>query len=85
METGSGDRLFYPLFKMMLGVTCLILAFEYGYSFHVYQAASFGILYIGDTLTWFLAGFILFSEGFLGYINILRRPQKEVIREELMM
>lgn len=84
METGPSDRFFYPLFKMILGVVCLILALEYGYAFCVYQAASFGIMYIGDLVTWLLAGFILFTEGFFSYINILRKPKIGLIKETAM-
>lgn len=61
----------YSMFKMIIGVICIILACEYVYSYCVYQAASFGILYIGDTLAWFMAGFILFTEGLQGYLHHL--------------
>ena len=54
--------------KLVIGVMCIILACEYAYSYCVYQAASFGVLYIGDMLAWFLAGFILFTEGLQGYL-----------------
>ena len=56
---------------MILGVMCIILCCEYAYSYCVYNAASFGILYLGDTLAWFLAGFILFTEGLEGYLRHL--------------
>lgn len=52
----DGRDVIYPLFKILVGVICLILAVEYAYAYCVYQAASFGIMYIGDTLTWFFAG-----------------------------
>ena len=61
----------YSMFKMIIGVMCLILCCEYAYSYCVHQAASFGILYVGDTLAWFLAGFILFTEGLQGYLRHL--------------
>lgn len=61
----------YSMFKMIIGVMCIILACEYAYSYCVYQAASFGILYFGDTLAWFVAGFILFTEGLEGYLRHL--------------
>jgi hypothetical protein len=61
----------YPMFKMIIGVMCIILCCEYAYSYCVYNAASFGILYLGDTLAWFLAGFILFTEGLQGYLRHL--------------
>ena len=84
MERPSSDSLFYPVFKMMLGVVCLILALEYGYAFSVYQAASFGIFYIGDLVSWLLAGFILFSEGLMHYLNIIRSI-KMGIKQEVYM
>ena len=61
----------YSMLKMIIGVMCIILSCEYAYSYCVYQAASFGILYVGDTLAWFLAGFILFTEGLQGYLHYL--------------
>ena len=45
------NKFLYPLFKMIIGVICLILAAEYLYAYCVYQAASFGIMYIGNSLT----------------------------------
>ena len=79
METD--DRVLYPMFKMVIGIICLVLSCEYLYTYCVYQVASFGIIYIGDTLVWFLAGFILFTEGLQMYLRILvdqanRVPQK---------
>ena len=71
------NRYLYPLFKMVLGVICLILSIEYVYAYCVYQAASFGIMYIGDALTWFFAGGILFTEGLQGYLQALREEQEE--------
>ena len=72
-------RYLYPLFKMILGVICLILSIEYTYAYCVYQAASFGIMYIGDAFTWFFAGGILFTEGLQRYLQALR----EEVEEEL--
>lgn len=73
----NNESYFYPLIKLVLGIICLILAAEYAYTYCVYQQASFGILYIGDTLTWFLAGFVLFTEGLQGYLRAMtaRRVQ----------
>ena len=68
----------YPLFKMVIGVICLILAAEYLYAYCVYQAASFGIMYIGDALTWLLAGGILFTEGLQKYLLFLREEKTEL-------
>ena len=65
------DRVLYPLFKMVIGIICLVLSCEYLYTYCVYEAASFGIIYIGETLVWFLAGFILFTEGLQGYLRHL--------------
>jgi len=79
------DRVLYPMFKMVIGIICLVLSCEYLYTYCVYQAASFGIIYIGDTLVWFLAGFILFTEGLQVYLRILvdqanRVPQELRVR-----
>ncbi len=71
------NRFLYPLFKMILGVICLILSIEYVYAYCVYQAASFGIMYIGDALTWFFAGGILFTEGLQRYLQVLREEVEE--------
>lgn len=65
------ERLLYSIFKLLLGVVCLILGGEYAWSYVVYSAASFGILYIADSMIWFLAGFILFTEGLRSYLRIL--------------
>ena len=65
-------RYLYPLFKMIIGLICLILSVEYIYAYCVYQAASFGIMYIGDAVTWFSAGGILFTEGLRSYLEVLR-------------
>ena len=46
------NKYIYPLFKMIIGSVCIILSAEYLYAFCVYQAASFGIINIGDTVTW---------------------------------
>ena len=64
------ERILYPIFKL-LGVVCLILGGEYAWSYVVYSAASFGILYIADSTVWFLAGLILFTEGLRSYLRIL--------------
>lgn len=73
----NDENYFYSMTKLVLGIICLVLAAEYAYSYCVYQAASFGILYVGDTLAWFLAGFVLFTEGLQGYLRALtqRRAQ----------
>jgi len=81
---GSGDtseeaHLLYFIFKMLIGTICLILAAEYAWTYMVYQAASFGILYIGDMLTWLMAGLILLSEGLLLYLKTL----SEITRERI--
>jgi len=67
------DRVLYPLFKMVIGIICLVLSCEYLYTYCVYEAASFGIIYIGDTLAWLPAGFILFTEGLQAYLRIRAR------------
>ena len=67
----SNENYFYFMTKLVLGIICLVLAAEYAYTYCVYQAASFGILYVGDTLTCFLAGFVLFTEGLQGYLRAL--------------
>ena len=84
MVRPTSDSMFYPVFKMMLGVVCLILGLEYGYAFCVYQAASFRIFYIGDLVTWLLAGFILFSEGLYHYLNIIRNLKISLKQEASM-
>ena len=73
------NKFIYPLLKIILGVICLILSIEYAYAFCVYQAASFGIMYIGDTLTWFFSGGILFTEGLQSYLEVLRAEMEEEI------
>ena len=72
------NRYWYPLFKMIIGVICLILSAEYLYAYCVYQAASFGIMYIGDALTWLLAGGILFTEGLQKYLLFLREDKTQI-------
>jgi hypothetical protein len=67
----SDGRILYPMFKMAIGIICLVLSCEYLYTYCVYEAASFGILYIGDTLAWFLAGLILLTEGLQAYHRTL--------------
>ncbi len=42
METESS--LLYPMFKMAIGIICLVLSCEYLYTYCVYEAASFGIM-----------------------------------------
>lgn len=69
-------RIFYPLIKMLLGVVCLILGAEYAYAYCVYEAATFGVLYIADLTTWLLAGLILFTEGLQGYLTVLRETPR---------
>ena len=78
METET--RYLYPLFKMVLGVIFLILSLEYVYAYCVYQAASFGIMYIGDAITWFFSGGILFTEGLRSYLRVIREEQEESLR-----
>ncbi len=46
----ADDHVLYPLFKMVIGIICLVLSCEYLYTYCVYGAVSFGIIYIGDTL-----------------------------------
>ncbi|TRO53675.1 hypothetical protein E2P71_05890 [Candidatus Bathyarchaeota archaeon] len=65
------NKYIYPLFKRIIGAVCIILSAEYLYAFCVYQAASFGIIYIGDTVTWLSDGRILFTEGLQGYLQAL--------------
>ena len=66
------ERLLYHLFKMVIGVVCLILSAEYGWAYAVYSEASFRILYVADLATWLFAGMILFLEGAEAYVRILR-------------
>ena len=81
METIEIDtKYLYPLFKIILGVICLILSVEYVYAFCVYQAASFGIMYIGDALTWFFSGGILFTEGLVQYLRVLGEEKGATLR-----
>ena len=35
---------------MILGTVCIILGAEYAWTYCVYTAASFGILYVADTI-----------------------------------
>ncbi len=77
----ADDRVLYPMFKMVTGIICLVLSCEYLYTYCVYEAASFGIVYIGDTLAWFLAGFILFTEGLQAYLRILVAQTRRVPQE----
>ena len=52
----ADDHVLYPLFKRVIGIICLVLSCEYLYTYCVYGAVSFGIIYIGDSLAWFPAG-----------------------------
>ena len=70
----ADDHVLYPLFKMVIGIICLVLSCEYLYTYCVYGAVSFGIIYIGDTLAWFPAGLILFTESLQTYLRIRTRP-----------
>jgi hypothetical protein len=70
----ADDHVLYPLFKMVIGIICLVLSCEYLYTYCVYGAVSFGIIYIGDTLAWFPVGLILFTEGLQAYLRIRARP-----------
>lgn len=67
----SGFRMLYSIIKMVLGIICLVLAAEYGWTYIVYEAASYRILYIADLTTWLFAGLILFSEGVQSYIRVI--------------
>jgi len=67
----SGVRLPYSIIKIILGVVSLILAAEYGWTYIIYESASYRILHIADLTTWLLAGLILFSEGMRGYIRVI--------------
>jgi len=60
--TNGKSRMFYPVFKVMLGVVCLILGIEYSYYYIVFNQ-FLNHLYVADALTWFLAGGILLFEG----------------------
>jgi hypothetical protein len=59
----NGFRMLYSIIKISIGVVCLILAAEYGWTYIVYEAATYRILYVADLTTWLFAGLILFSEG----------------------
>ena len=48
METYG--RILCPMFKMAVGIICLVLSYEYLYTYCVHEVALFGILIIGDTL-----------------------------------
>ena len=83
----SGVRLLYSIIKIFLGIVCLVLAAEYGWTYIVYEAASYRILYIADLTTWLLAGLILFSEGMQSYIRVIvevsrRRPRRARLEVE---
>lgn len=78
--TRDGPNLFYHVFKITLGAACVILGVEYAWAYCTYSASSFGILYVADTLTWFLAGGILLTEGLFAYVRAIRRV--ETVREE---
>ena len=74
----NGTDFIYPIFKIILGVVCLILGIEYAWTYCVYEAASFGILYVADTFTWLSAGTILFTEGIYAYIKALKQYSREI-------
>jgi hypothetical protein len=83
----SGARLLYSIIKIILGIVCLVLAAEYGWTYIVYEAASYRILYVADLTTWLLAGLILFSEGMQSYIRAIvevsrRRPKRARLEVE---
>jgi hypothetical protein len=63
---------------MILGTVCIILGAEYAWTYCVYTAASFGILYVADTIIWLCAGSILFTEGLQNYLRALRVGKREV-------
>lgn len=44
------ERILCPMFKMAVGIICLVLSCEYLYTYYVYEMASFVILIIGDSL-----------------------------------
>jgi hypothetical protein len=50
MIHGTDGRILCPMFKMAVGIICLVLSCEYLYTYCVYEMASFGILIIGDSL-----------------------------------
>lgn len=75
---GNGSDLFYPVFKIILGSVCIILGVEYAWTYCVYHAATFGILYVADTFTWLSAGTILLTEGLYSYLQTLRRAKHEL-------
>ena len=64
------SRLFYPVFKVALGVTCLILGAEYSYYYIVYNK-MLSHLYVADALTWFATGLLLAAEGIYAIDEIL--------------
>lgn len=66
------SELLYPIFKLIVGVMCLVLGVEYGWAYIVLNEASFGILYIGDMLTWLMAGAILFFEGLYSISEVFK-------------
>lgn len=55
---------FYPVFKMCLGVLCLVLCAEYLWAYFTYN----NVWYIGDVVTWLLSGAVLLFEGWGGYM-----------------
>ena len=77
----DGSSFFYPVFKIILGVVCVILGVEYAWAYVVLKAASFGILYVADAFTWLCAGTILFTEGLHTYIVTLKRSAREAMVE----
>ena len=50
MIHGTDARILCLMFKMAVGIICLVFSCEYLYTYCIYEAASFGILIIGDTL-----------------------------------
>jgi hypothetical protein len=79
-ELENGFRMLYSIIKISIGVVCLILAAEYGWTYIVYEAATYRILYVADLITWLFAGLILFSEGMQGYIRAILEGSKKRIR-----
>ena len=73
--TKFNHPLLYPLFKMSLGLVCFILSVEYAIAYVHYNESSFGILYVGDCATWFMASLILFFEGVKEAIEYLATSQ----------
>ncbi|MFH2111186.1 MAG: hypothetical protein ABIJ47_08015 [Candidatus Bathyarchaeota archaeon] len=63
--------LLYPLFKMVLGIVCGVLAVEY-YAYYRGQApGAVKVLYLGDLTVWLLAALVLISEGLREYVALV--------------